>query len=1075
MPPRQIKVGNRTFTIPDDPPTTIDQLNVQDIRFEMEGDDLSGGYLEHLDDMDSAQADKLAQSLLEDESIFGVKRPPPDEDKPVNEPRGLITDIPIQAIGGARDAIVGAGQTVEAIADWARENIIEDPGGKLQIKIPEVSGPQTKTGKVVRPIAEWLTAFITSRGLLKKTGITKAWVTAPIGGAMADIIALDPDEDPGLVALVKLVPALKNPLSDFLESDPNDPVAQKKFKQVLDGLVAGSLVDGVFKAIRMAKAIRSSRKATEAFTKAKAKTTKNQATLDKILKDENTPPGLDQAVIDADNKAVRKLAEGFQETVETQRRGVRPRATARVEAAKLGMTIDDVLAISPGTTMNDSQIIKMLTIMEDSTNDIVDLARLIKNGGEGVTPEVRKEFLKKMLLFGQLDPKRLGVLSETGRALGILNEPMATINRQMKQLEEVLLSPEKWGLSYEKLVDMVSNLQNPRELREFARATSRPDFKEFFLEYWINSMLSGLTTPVVNFTGNTISMVMGVGERKLAEILGSGVANGEARSMLYGMVEAMNDVWAIAWRTMRTGESLFGNNKLEYARKTAITGDNLGVSGPLGTAVDTIGTVVRVPGRILLGTDEFFKYINYRMQLHALALTRTVAKLGDEATAEAIGKDVKRLIRELPEDLQNEAKQFADYQTFTNNLGRLGQKGQEILQEFPQLRLIVPFFRTPVNLFKYSFERTPVLQFASKRLREDLRHGGRRAAIARSKIATSSIVGGLVATMATNGLITGAGPSDPRERAGLENSTDWQAFSIKIGDTWFRYNRLDPIGMTIGTIASIVEDASNMDQLTLDRIIGATVLALSQNMFSKTYVKGLADFIETVTPKSHMRPEDVMANKRNYVHTLLGSMVPGLSAGLARAIDPGIKDVNTMLERVKSRIPFASLGVRNQLDVWGDERLKGGSGIYRAFVPIDKRDVVKNEIKQVVKDNKILIGMPANRIGGVRLKRDEYWDYVKIAGEEASKLAFQQLQFGGLKNLTGGPDGGKARLLKSIHFIARKKAAIAVLQKHPALRRAIAQKNKENAEALLGQELPGEMFSMESLAEIGGLGGQGLQ
>ena len=65
-----------------------------------------------------------------------------------------------------------------------------------------------------------------------------------------------------------------------------------------------------------------------------------------------------------------------------------------------------------------------------------------------------------------------------------------------------------------------------------------------------------------------------------------------------------------------------------------------------------------------------------------------------------------------------------------------------------------------------------------------------------ARITTGSLLIATAADMAMSGIVTGRGPSDRRERQAMERG-GWQPYSIKVGDRYFAYNRLDPIGMSL--------------------------------------------------------------------------------------------------------------------------------------------------------------------------------------------------------------------------------------------------------------------------------------
>ena len=92
-----------------------------------------------------------------------------------------------------------------------------------------------------------------------------------------------------------------------------------------------------------------------------------------------------------------------------------------------------------------------------------------------------------------------------------------------------------------------------------------------------------------------------------------------------------------------------------------------------------------------------------------------------------------------------------------------------------------------------------------------------------------------------SGIVTGRGPSDRRERQAMERG-GWQPYSIKVGDRYFAYNRLDPIGMSLGLSADMVEILANMDDdealgdAEVERTQAAIVMSIANNVMNKTYM-----------------------------------------------------------------------------------------------------------------------------------------------------------------------------------------------------------------------------------------------
>ena len=122
--------------------------------------------------------------------------------------------------------------------------------------------------------------------------------------------------------------------------------------------------------------------------------------------------------------------------------------------------------------------------------------------------------------------------------------------------------------------------------------------------------------------------------------------------------------------------------------------------------------------------------------------------------------------------------------------------------KLPGVKLIVPFIRTPTNILKFAMERTPLAPIM-KSVRADILAGGARRDTALARISMGSMAMAVTASYAAQGVITGGGPSDPALKSHLYNQ-GWQPYSVKIGDKYYAYGRLEPLGMMMGLAADAV-------------------------------------------------------------------------------------------------------------------------------------------------------------------------------------------------------------------------------------------------------------------------------
>ncbi|MGD9730299.1 MAG: hypothetical protein AB7V39_28515, partial [Nitrospiraceae bacterium] len=212
------------------------------------------------------------QSILEEEGITEqpAKAAETPNELPVETPE-IVTSEPSDEegfdLGGAAlDVTIGipeavgmgavnsVGETIEGLygaADWVSNRF----GGDLPDKEYTPYEPSTTTGKVLEPIARFVGGFVGAGKFLKMAGWAskgkKAWdiTRAAVQGGLADFFSFDAHEQ-RLSNLVQENPALRNPVSEYLQAKPEDSEAEGRFKNVVEGMGLGVATEGLFTALK---------------------------------------------------------------------------------------------------------------------------------------------------------------------------------------------------------------------------------------------------------------------------------------------------------------------------------------------------------------------------------------------------------------------------------------------------------------------------------------------------------------------------------------------------------------------------------------------------------------------------------------------------------------------------------------------------------------------------------------------------------------------------------------------------------------------------------------------------------
>lgn len=333
--------------------------------------------------------------------------------------------------------------------------------------------------------------------------------------------------------------------------------------------------------------------------------------------------------------------------------------------------------------------------------------------------------------------------------------------------------------------------------------------------------------------------------------------------------------------------------------------------------------------------------------------------------------------------IADRALRKARERTFTNDLdpdngflSSLGTTMQTFGTKHPLFRLFVPFIRTPMNIFIYAGRRTalPVVNrdlIAAGEYLFKVNLGNKKADQLRSKLAQEltsqddsvraeaagrmmSAIGFSTAFFgaAAAGNLTGAGPKDKDQRS-LMQQAGWQPYSIKVGDTYVSYSKLDPFATIAGIFADMFDAAKYADrsrQSELEIVMTAAAVSLAHNVQSKSYLQGLVQATGIIS--------DPEVNIPKTGGRLVSALtVPALVASFRDATDPNMLEVRGMADQMIARIPLLGSAMLDpQRTVLGepvDKKTFGGverefADVGGAFLPMvinrSTDDVVSAEL-----------------------------------------------------------------------------------------------------------------------------------
>ena len=407
-------------------------------------------------------------------------------------------------------------------------------------------------------------------------------------------------------------------------------------------------------------------------------------------------------------------------------------------ATHAGTSIKNINELYHSTKGLDAKILAARRMLIASAEHMVELAGIARESGKASDAlAVRKH----VYIHHGIQAEVSGVKSEVARALNAMKISAKGADARLAQVD-ALVSSFGGRDNLDKFISSIYQLSKEEhsafKLAQFVKREAAARTMDAILEAYITGLLWNPKTQIVNAIGSASASLLGVMERRYAEHInpetkrfgfrrqkgGSGdnrIVMGEAHAMLVGLKGGYTDALALAMKAWRTGtpSDRFVKTDAYNAYEKSMSASNLGFRGMWGRVADWLGNKLGLSTKMLMSTDEFFKAINYRMHLHSLAHRRA-------SHLELKGKDyddaVDAVMRDPEVDLHMESLDMARYNTFTEDLaaGSRSQKVQQWIEtEYDHpggvalkglLKAYIPFFRTPVNLVRFSAERTPAMR-----------------------------------------------------------------------------------------------------------------------------------------------------------------------------------------------------------------------------------------------------------------------------------------------------------------------------------------------------------------------------
>ena len=584
------------------------------------------------------------------------------------------------------------------------------------------------------------------------------------------------------------------------------------------------------------------------------------------------------------------------------------------------------------------------------------------------------------------------------RTLGILKKELTDSKLVSENLEYALREYEEFGKiggkeikgSKEKLMQKLTDLDRPDVTRQILDFVYKNNTWEVLNEIWINALLSNPKTQLVNAIGNGITALIKPIEDKLGSNISAFLADGdigkvarynqlsqEAGSTFSGLFRYMSEALKMGGKAFRRGELILegseGMSKIDTGTNKA-TGSGL------------FGNTVRLPSRALNAGDEAFKQVNYRSKLQAIGTREGLEQgLKGKELDKFVDDYYKAGFDEHGRGLNEEALAYAREATYTNELTGFTKKFQEAVNEYPVLKQLFPFIRTPFQLAKSVVDRSPVAMTYRMKHLLGMTNDPKMIAKARGQMAmgtmlfTSAYIFEKMGIMnsATNKVDDGKMLDKFKDSELMrfkKSELNFKPYSFVINGVQIPFGRLDPYGAFFGIVADI---STNYQKLTQDEIerLGADMQmflfnqsennplslldksgiatkavfrATRDNLLSKTYLQTVHEIVNA------LYSQDEKAVKR-YFSNKVGSYYPNVLTKILN--DPYLRDATDFLAQLKYRTGLGK-PPEPKFNFTGKAHKNPEGGFERAFnniispvtaTPLEEGKVVAEEILRLGK------------------------------------------------------------------------------------------------------------------------------
>lgn len=339
-------------------------------------------------------------------------------------------------------------------------------------------------------------------------------------------------------------------------------------------------------------------------------------------------------------------------------------------------------------------------------------------------------------------------------------------------------------------------------------------------------------------------------------------------------------------------------------------------------------------------------------------------------------------------------KEFALRQTFQSPLLGAAKAAQDIRRDSAFVAYFVPFIKTPWNILKEGTTYVPGLGIA---FRPKYLDGATPVKMSNDELIPRQILGASmfagVAAMYGSGQITGS-PKNAQEAQAWKDQ-GIQPFSIKIGDSWVSYQRIEPIATVLGLAADLLRVTDDyvqnpdMDQSVLDEAVKPILVAMKSNILSKSFMEGFSNILEVTSDPARYIESFTAAGLR--------PLSPAFLNMVARSTDPYERLATTPLEKLQQRFPFLRQDLPVEYGAIGGPR---ETDFVQAITGFGIKSAPQSELQQELADLNFTKGRVGDTIMRVGLTTEQLGEFRQMSAEMLTPILERLIRSPSYRNMS---------------------------------------------------------------------------